>query len=301
MRAQGERLRVLRIELLDELGPQEAAGAELGDLHEEVHADGPEERQARCELVDLHAGVEACADVLDTVGEGVGELQVGRGSGFLDVVAGDGDRVELRHLRAGVREDVGDDPHRGLRRVDVGVADHELFQNVVLNGSGQLLGGDSLFFGGHDVQREDRQHRAVHRHRHRHLRQVDTVEELTHVEDRVDGDTGHSDVTLDARVIGVVAAVCREVEGHRQPLLTGREVAAVEGVGFGGCREARVLADGPRLVDIHRRVRAAHERRDARVAAEGVALCCDGVAVGLGVDRLDVDASGVFHTTSSAV
>jgi hypothetical protein len=37
------------------------------------------------------------------------------------------------------REDVRDDPSLGARRVDVGVAHHELLQNVVLNGAGELL------------------------------------------------------------------------------------------------------------------------------------------------------------------
>ena len=58
-----------------------------------------------------------------------------RRPGFLHVVAGDRDRVELRHLSRRVGEDVGDDPHRGLRRVDVGVADHELLEDVVLDGA----------------------------------------------------------------------------------------------------------------------------------------------------------------------
>ena len=51
--AQRQGARVLRVELvLHQLGPEQAAGALLGDLHEVVHADVPEERQARREAVD---------------------------------------------------------------------------------------------------------------------------------------------------------------------------------------------------------------------------------------------------------
>ena len=58
VRAQRQRVGVLRRELaLDELGPQQAGGAHLGDLHEVVHADRPEERQPRRERVDVEAGV----------------------------------------------------------------------------------------------------------------------------------------------------------------------------------------------------------------------------------------------------
>ena len=53
VRAQRQRLGAARGELPDELGPQQPGGAQLGDLHEEVHADGEEERQPRRERVDV--------------------------------------------------------------------------------------------------------------------------------------------------------------------------------------------------------------------------------------------------------
>ena len=81
----------------------------------------------------------------------------------------------------------------------------------------------------------------------RHLVERDAVEQRAHVEDRVDRHAGHADVARHARVVGVVAAVGGEVEGDRQALLAGGEVAPVEGVGVLGRREAGVLADGPRL------------------------------------------------------
>ena len=84
--------------------------------------------------------------------------------------------------------------------------------------------GDALLLGRDDVAREHRQHRAVHRHRHRHLVERDAVEEDLHVLDRVDRDTGLADVADDARVVAVVAAVRREVERDRQARLPGREV-----------------------------------------------------------------------------
>ena len=135
VRAQRQRLGVLRAGLLHQLRPQQPPGPELGDLHEEVHADAPEERQARRERVDVHARGLAGLEVLHAVGERVGQLQIGRRPGLLDVVAGDRDRVEPRHLLRGEREDVADDLHRGLGRIDVGVAHHELFEDVVLDGA----------------------------------------------------------------------------------------------------------------------------------------------------------------------
>ena len=147
---------------------------------------------------------------------------------------------------------------------------------------------DALLFAGDDVTREHRQHRAVHRHRHRHLVERDAVEEDLHVLDRVDRDAGLADVADDARVVAVVAAVRREVERDRQAHLPGREVLAVERVRLLGGGEARVLADRPRPVRVHRRPRPAHERLDARQTADGLEL----LEVGRGVERLDLDALG---------
>ena len=48
--------------------------------------------------------------------------------------------IELNfgHLLRRELDDVAHDAHAGLGRVDVGVADHELLEDVVLDGPGQL-------------------------------------------------------------------------------------------------------------------------------------------------------------------
>ena len=124
--------------VFDQLRPEQARGAHLGDLHEEIHADRPEEGEARRERIDVEAGGDAGAHIFDAVGERVGELEVGGRARLLHVIAGDRDRIEFRHVLRGVGEDVGDDAHRGRGRIDVGVAHHELFEDVVLDGAGEL-------------------------------------------------------------------------------------------------------------------------------------------------------------------
>ena len=261
---------VRRRELPDQLGPQEARSAHLGHLGEEVHADGPEERQAGGEGVDGQPGVEAGPDVLDPVGEGIAQLEVGRGSGLLHVVPGDRDGVEPGHLRGRVGEDVRDDPHRRGGRVDVGVADHELLEHVVLDRARELGRGDALLLGGQDVEGHDGEDGPVHGHRHRHLVEGDTVEELAHVVDGVDGHARHAHVARHPRVVAVVAPVGSQIEGHRQSLLAGCQVAPVEGVGLLRRGEPGVLADGPRLVHVHRGVRAPKEGDNPWVGVEEV-------------------------------
>ena len=163
--------------LLHERRPQQPRRAQLRHLHVEAHPDGEEERQAAGEGVDVEALRQRRAHVVEPVGDGERQLEVARRPGLLHVVAGDRDRVEARHLLRGVLDDVGHDPHRGRRRVDVGVADHELLQDVVLDGPRELGARHALLLAGDDEARQHRQHGAVHRHRHRHLVERDAVEE----------------------------------------------------------------------------------------------------------------------------
>ena len=242
-----------------------ARRAQLGDLHEQVHADAEEEAQARREIVDVEPVGHRGADIFHAVGERVGELLHRRRPGLVHVIAADRDRVELRHFRRAISDDVADDPHARLGRVDVGVADRELFQDVVLDRAGELGARDALLLAGDDEEGHDRQHRAVHRHADRHLAERDAVEQQFHVLDAVDRDARHADVAGDARIVAVVAAVGGEVEGDAEALLPGGEVAAVEGVGFLGGREAGVLADGPRPA----RRTSSHRARACRAAGRG--------------------------------
>src|SRR5690606_28349212 len=93
-------------------------------------------------------------------------------------------------------------------------------------------------------------------------------EEETHVEDRIDGDPRHADIAGDTRMIAVITAMGREIEGDGQPLLPGRQVAAVEGIGLFCRGKAGILPDRPRLLHIHGRVGAAQERGGTRPGVE---------------------------------
>ena len=280
---------------LHALGPDAARGAHLGDLEIEVHADAPEEGEPTGELVDVHALRERGAHVVEPVRDREGQLLDRRRPGFLHVVAGDRDRVELRHLLRRVLDDVGHDPHARLGRIDVGVADHELLEDVVLDRAGELLAVDALLLTRHDEARQHGHDRAVHRHRDRHLIERDLVEEDLHVLDGVDRDAGLADVARHARMVRVVAAMGREIEGHREALLARGEVRPVEGVRLFGGREARVLAQRPGPVRVHRRARAAQEGEDARQRVRVL----EALEIGRRVERLDRRPSGLVQTSSS--
>ena len=294
MGAERQGLGILGTELVDGLGPEQARGPHLGHLHEVVHADGPEEGDARGEGVDVHAGLDAGAQIFESVGEGVAELDVGGGPGLLHMVAGDADAVELRHLFCGVGEDVADDAHGRIGGVDVGVADHELFEDVVLDGAGKLFVLDALLLAGDDEVGKDGQDGAVHGHGDGHLVQGDAVEENVHVGHGVDGDPGLAHITDDALVVGIVAAVCGEIEGDGEPHLPCGEVAAIEGVALLGGGESGVLTDGPGLGDVHAGVRTPEVGGYAGDVAE-VGEACDVI---LCIEWIDVD---VLHGARNEV
>ena len=146
----------------------------------------------------------------------------------------------------------------------------------------------ALLLAGDDEQRQHGQHRAVHGHRHGHVGEVDAVEQRAHVVDGIDRHAGHADVAAHARMVAVVAAVGGEIEGDGEALLPGRDVAPVEGVGVLRRGEAGVLADGPRLGDVHGGIGPAQVGRDARIAVEEV----EAGGVGGGIGLLDGDAFG---------
>ena len=99
----------------------------------------------------------------------------------------------------------------------------------------ELLLGDALLFGGNDVHGHDGNNRPVHGHGHRHLVQGDLVEEDLHVLHGIDGHTGLAHIPHDPGMIGIVAAVGGQIEGHGQSLLSGGQIAAIKGIGFLGC------------------------------------------------------------------
>ncbi len=284
VRAQHHRLGVLGAETGHDAVPQQAGGAHLGDFEIEIHAHRPEKGQAASEGIDVHARLHAGTHVFHAVSQGEGQLDGLVGTRFLDVIAGNGNRVELRHVLRRVGEDVGDDLHRRRRRIDVGVADHELLEDVVLDGARQLVLRHALFLGGDDVAGENGQHGAVHGHGDGNLVERNAVEQDLHVFHGIDGHACLADVAGDARMVGVIAAVGGQVEGDRHALATGGKRLAVEGVGGFGGGEAGILADGPRLDCVHGRLRAAQERGDAR---EGVGEF-EALDIFFGVQRLDL-------------
>ena len=90
----------------------------------------------------------------------------------------------------------------------------------------------------------------------------------------------------DARMVGIIAPMGGEIEGDRQALLAGGEVAPIEGVRILSRGEAGILPDRPGLRHVHRRVGAAQIRRDTGIRVQKL----DPLAILRPVDALHRDA-----------
>ena len=244
------------IELLDNFRPKQSSCPHFGNFHKMIHANSPKKRQARRKIVNAQTDCQTCLNVRYAVRQRVSEFDVRRAACLLNMVARNGNRVEFWHFCRRISENIRNYSHRRRGWIDVGVPHHELFENVILNRPRQFFGSNALFFGSDDVKSENRNHRAVHRHRNRHLVERNLVEQNFHVFYRINCHTRLADVARHPIMVGVVAAMRCQIKGNRQTFLTRRKVTPIKGIGRFGSRKTRILANRPRLRCVHRTIRS---------------------------------------------
>ena len=263
VRAEHEAFGIGRAKPLHDAAPEQTSRAHLRDLKVEVHAHRPKERQARGKVVDIQPLGDGCFHVFRAICEGESHFQGLVSACLLHVITRDGDRVKTRHVRGRMRDDVADDAHAGLGRVNVGVAHHELFQNVILNRPRQLILWDALLFSGDYVTSQNWQHRTVHGHGDADLIERNAVEQNLHVLNAVDRHARLANVTCDTGVVAVVSPMGRQVERHAHALATSCQGFTVKRIRFGCGRETCVLANGPRTHRVHGGLWTPNKRREA--------------------------------------
>ena len=204
------------------------------------------------------------------------------------MVAGNRNAVEQRHLERGELDDVGHDSHTGRGRIDVGIANHELLENVVLHRPGKFGSRHALLLARYDESSQNGQHRPVHGHRDRHPLERNAAKEYLHVLHRIYSHARLAHVAQHSRVVRIETPVGGQVEGHAQPLLARCEVGPVKGIALLGGGKTGVLAHGPGPSGVHAGAGATHERLESR---QGIGVL-ESVQIGPGVERLDRYALG---------
>mmetsp|Transcript_28252 Transcript_28252/g.47989 ORF Transcript_28252/g.47989 Transcript_28252/m.47989 type:complete len:708 (+) Transcript_28252:1254-3377(+) len=257
MRPQQQRLRVFGVEkLLHFRGPQGPRSPELCNLHVEIHPDAEEEGKPRGNLVDRKACFQCGSDIFNAIGDGEAQLQSSMCSGLLHVIPGNGNGIVLGHVFSQISHDVSNNVDTWFSWVNVGVADHEFLQNVILNGPGECLFVNALFLGSCDVHGKDRQNGAVHGHTYRHLIKGNIVEKDLHILHTVNRYSRETHIAYDSRMITIISAMSRQIKGNAQALLTRLDGLLVEGIALFHGAKSSVLSDGPRADRVHGSMRA---------------------------------------------
>ena len=138
MRTQGQRFRVLGVEFFDDFRPEHTCRTHLAiSMKWFIPIAQKNDRRGAKASTDIpaarpHAGTPDRRPACRPTRCRPWRL-------LLHMVAGDRNRVELRHVLRGVFEDVGDDLHREFRRINIGIAHHELLEDVVLDRTRQLI------------------------------------------------------------------------------------------------------------------------------------------------------------------
>ena len=185
VRAQPHGLGLLGAEAVPHRGGPDAPGRpQLGDLLEEIVVDVEEERQTRREIVHVEPPLHAGLHVAEAVGEREGELLHGRGAGLPDVIAGNGDGIELRHVPRAELDGVHHDADGGLRRRDPLLLGDEFLEHVVLHGAADPVPRHALLVGQSQVHGEGHRGRAVDGHRRGDAIERNVAEEDLEVRER---------------------------------------------------------------------------------------------------------------------
>ena len=121
------------------LRPQPAGRAEFGDLFQEIVVRVEEEGELGGKFIHIQPGLDGRLHVGDGIGQGESHFLHGGRAGLADVVAGDADRVPVRHFGLAVAEDIGDQAHGRRGREDICAAGNIFLQDVVLDRAAQLL------------------------------------------------------------------------------------------------------------------------------------------------------------------
>ncbi len=204
--AQRPGARVARAEaLFHDPRPEAAGGAEFRHFLDEIVVDVEEEAEPSGKGIDVEPAFHRRIDVSDSVSQGEGDLLRGGAARLADVIAADGDGVPFGNDSGAIVESIGDQPHRGRGRIDIGAARHVFLQDVVLDGAGELGGLRPVRLPHGLVEGEQRRRRRVDGHRSGDLAQVDAVEEPLHVVDGIDSHAYAPHFAPRPRAVGVVA------------------------------------------------------------------------------------------------
>ncbi len=104
---------------------------------------------------------------------------------FPDVVAADGNSVPFRNILGSESKSVRDESHRRSWRENPSFLGNVFFEDVVLNGAGNLAKVEPAFLGIHEIHRPNDGSRRIDRHRSGDFLHINSAEKRFHVGQRI--------------------------------------------------------------------------------------------------------------------
>ena len=123
------------------------------------------------------------------------------------MIPANADAVKARHMSGRVGKNIADDPHTRSGRIDIGVTHHELLEDIILDGTAQLSGGNTLLLGRNNVESHNGNNGPVHSHGNRHLIQRNLIKEDLHILYGINRYSSLAYIPSHPFMIAIVAAV----------------------------------------------------------------------------------------------
>ena len=180
-----------------------------------------------------------------------------------DVITRNGNRVPLWNVLGAIRKNIGDDPHRRPWWIHICSTRDVFLQQIVLNRAADFAGWHATLLCNELVHQQQNCRRRVDGHRRRDLVERQVSKQRAHVVERVNGYAHLAHLTSSPRVVAVVSHLGGQVEGTRQPGLSGFEQKLESLVGVGSTAKTCVLTHRPESVTVHRRINTPGVRRFA--------------------------------------
>ena len=176
----------------------------------------------------MQTPIKRAFHIFQTICNRISNFLYGTCPGFMHVIATNADAIEFGHMLAGEFNDICNDAHRWIGRINECIAHHEFFQNIILNRSGKCVHCYALFLSGNNEHCENGNHSSIHSHGDRHCIERYSIKKCFHVFDRINRNACFSHITNHARMIRVISTMCGKIKCHRQSFLSGSKIPFIK-------------------------------------------------------------------------
>ena len=178
----------------------------------------------------MQTAIKRAFHIFQTICNRISNFLYGTCPGFMHVIATDADAIEFGHMLASKFNDICNDAHRWIGRINECIAHHEFFQNIILNRSGKCVHCYALFLSGNDEHCENGNHSTIHGHGDRHCFKRYSIKKRFHVFHRINRYARFTNIPNDARMIRIISTMRGKIKCDGQTFLTCRKIPFIKSI-----------------------------------------------------------------------